>query len=414
MTVHLRPLLGIAALLLVGVVFSSDRRNIKPRVILPALTCQFAFGLLMLGVPAGRAALSALAGSISWVADFGHVGISFVFGALANPELTRNISGAGLIFAINILPQIIYLSALIGVLYHYNVMQLVARGIGAVLTKLIGVSTVEAFSSAMAMFLGQTEVPIAIRPYLMSLSRSELLSAMSSGTASISMSMLAAYAGLGVPVTYLLAASFMAMPGGLLFAKLIMPSDGKERNDLTQVETREIRSANVFDALAVGAGNGLKVAVSVAAMLIAFISTIALLNAILGIIGHKTGFPDLSVGTLFGCVLRPVIWLLGVPWDQSSIVAGIVGTKIAVNEFVAYGSLAPFYTHQGLTPQALAIASFALCGFANLSSIGVLIGSFGSQCPERRQEVARLGWQAVLAGTLSNLTSAAIAGMFIS
>ncbi len=414
MTVHLRPLLGIAVLLLTGIVFSSDRRRIRARVIGPALLCQIAAGLVMLGLPAGRAALSHVAGAVSWVADFGQAGIAFVFGALASPELTKNLSGGGFIFAISVLPQIIYLSALIAVLYHYNIMQIMARGIGAILTRLIGVSTVEAFSAAMAMFLGQTEVPIAIHPYLASLSRSELLSAMSSGTASISMSMLAAYAGLGVPVEYLLAASCMAMPGGLLFAKLLMPSDGREQPRLTVTETAEIRSANLFDALAVGAGNGLRVAISVAAMLIAFISTIALLNAVLGGIGHQAGFDDLSVGTIMGFVLRPVIWLLGVPWDQSNVVAGIVGTKIAVNEFVAYGNLTPFYQHHLLAPQTLAIASFALCGFANLSSIGVLIGAFGSQCPERRQEVARLGWRAVLAGTLSNLTSAAIAGMFIA
>ena len=294
-------------------------------------------------------------------------------------------------------------------------MQVLARGIGMVLARLTGVSTIEAFSAATAMFLGQTEVPIAIHPYLARLSRSELLSVMSSGTASISMSMLAAYSGLGVPMEYLLAASFMAMPGGLLFAKILVPARPGPADDTPHpTSTAEMRSANVFDALAVGATNGMRVAVAVCTMLIAFISTIALLNALLGLAGAGLGYPGLSISGFLGFLLRPLIWLLGVPWDQCRVVAGIIGTKIAINEFVAYGDLTPYLTQATLPRQTLAVASFALCGFANLSSIGVLIGSFGSQCPERRKDVAALGWQAVLAGSLSNMTSAAIAGIFIS
>lgn len=415
MTFHLRPLAGILILLLVALACSTDRRAIRPRVIVSALACQVAAGLVMLGLPAGRRVLGTVAHGISWVIDFGHAGITFVFGGLANPALATSIPGWGFIFAINVLPQIIYLSALIAVLYHYNIMQFLARGLGMALAWLTGVSTIEAFSAATAMFLGQTEVPIAIHPYLARLSRSELLSVMSSGTASISMSMLAAYAGLGVPMEYLLAASFMAMPGGLLFAKILFPAtDGAVHAIAQPASTAETRSANLFDALAVGATNGMRVAVSVCTMLIAFISTIALFNALLGLAGSGLGYPGLSISGILGFVLRPFIWLLGVPWGECHVVAGIIGTKIAVNEFVAYGDLTPYLAHATLPRQTLAVASFALCGFANLSSIGVLIGAFGSQCPERRRDVASLGGRAVLAGSLSNLTSAAIAGMFIS
>lgn len=411
---HLRPLLGIAALLAIGVLFSANRRRIRPRVVLPALACQMLAGLLMLGVAQGRDALAAVARGVSWVISFGHAGIDFVFGALAGPDLARLVPSAAFIFALHVLPQIIYLSALISVLYHYKVMQLIARMLGGLLTRTLGVSSVEGFSAVMAMFLGQTEVPIAIRPYLAGLSQAELFSALSSGTASISMSMLGAYAGLGVPMDDLLAASFMAIPGGLLYAKILMPASQVHQHIPPAGELDEIRSANLFDALAVGASNGLKVVLSVTAMLIAFISAIALLDALLGLSGRQIGLPGLSLSGAIGFLLKPLVWLLGTPWDQCQALAGIIGTKIVVNEFVAYGSLSPLIHAHALDARVLAIASFAVCGFANLSSIGILIGAFGSQCPERRQDVAILGGRAVLAGTLSNLTSAAIAGLVMS
>ncbi|MDG6094625.1 NupC/NupG family nucleoside CNT transporter [Acetobacter sp. AN02] len=414
MTFHPRPLTGILVLILIAVLCSENRRAIRLRVTAPALLCQILAGMLMLGSAAGRSALAAAAHGMTWILSFGHAGIDFVFGALAGPDIARLIPSADFIFALHVLPQIIWLSALISVLYHFGLMQAVARLLGSALTRLLGITPLEGFSAVMAMFLGQTEIPVAIRPYLPTLSRTELFCAMSSGTSSIAMSMLAAYAGLGIPMEYLLAASLMAMPGGILFAKILMPSDRAAQNTAQIIQHEETRTASLFDALATGATNGLGIAVSVATMLIAFISFIALVNALLGIAGTKAGLPGLTLSDLFGFFLRPLVWILGVPWNECRTLAGIIGTKLAVNEFVAYSDLAPLIRTHALSTQTLAIASFAVCGFANLSSVGVLIGAFGSQHPPARPEVARLGPRAVLSGTLSNLTAAAIAGLFIA
>jgi concentrative nucleoside transporter, CNT family len=410
----LRGLPGIALLLLIGLLFSANRRAISPRVIGAALAAQVGLGALILFVPAGRWALHAVSNGVNAVLGYGNEGVSFLFGALVSDRMFTLFPNNGFVFALRVLPQIIYISALIAVLYHWGVMQALARGLGGLVRRLLGTSRIESFSAVTTIFLGQSEMPVALKPFVPMLTRAELFAVLSSGTASVSGSVLAGYAGLGVKLDYLLAASFMAIPGGLLFAKLLMPTTEPTRIDTVHVEFDRKRAANIFEAISVGTTNGIHVAVSVGAMLIAFIGLIACLNGLIGVLGTFAGYPALSLESVLGVVFRPLAWLIGVSWPEAGVVGGVVGQKLVFNEFVAYVQLSPLIHAGSLSPHAVAIASFALCGFANFSSIGVLLAGYGSVAEEKRAEVARLGLRAVLAGTLSNLLSATIAGMFIS
>jgi len=282
-----------------------------------------------------------------------------------------------------------------------------------VLSRVTGVSPLSCFSAVLTVFLGQSERPVALRPYLPTIGRGELFTVMCSGTASIAGSVLAGYAGLGIPMDYLLAASFMAIPGGLLFAHILMPVRDGDRV-LPEVEGfAHGRASSVFEVIGTGAMSGVNVAVAVGAMLIAFIGLIALLNGCVGYVGALAGHPGLSLQAVLGVVCAPLAWALGVDWAECRIVGGLIGQKLIFNEFVAYVQLSPMLHHAALSRRAAAIASFSLCGFANLSSIGILIAGFGSLIPERRSEIAKNGLRAVLAGSLSNLASAAIAGVFL-
>ena len=345
---------------------------------------------------------------------YGNDGIAFMFGGLVGPRMFSIFPDGGFVFALRVLPQIIYISALIAVLYYFHVMQFMARILGGAVRALLGTSAIESFSAVTTIFLGQSEMPVAIRPFVALLTRAELFAVMSSGTASVAGSVLAGYAGLGVPIDYLLAASFMAIPGGLLFAKLLLPTTEASPVTTVDLEFEERRPANVFEAAAIGTTNGVRVAVAVGAMLVAFIGLIACLNGLVGWIGGLVGHPALSLEAMLGWLFSPIAWLIGVRSDFCVLVGGIIGQKIVFNEFVAYVHLSPLIHAHTLDPRSLAIVSFALCGFANFSSIGILLAGFGSVAPERRAEVSRLGLRAVLAGTLSNLASATIAGMFIS
>ena len=404
---------SIALMIAIAVLFSTNRRAIRPRVVLSALAVQVTLGALVLFWPAGRTGLGAVADAVQAVLSYGDKGVAFLFGGLVEPKMFELFGGGGFVLALRVLPQIIYVSALIAVLYHFGMMQALARGLGAALQRVLGTSRIETFSAVITIFIGQSEIAVALRPFLALLTGAELFAVMTSGAASTAGSILAGYAALGVPMPYLLAASFMAIPGGLLYAKILVPSTEPSRVTTMQVTFGETRAVNVIEAAADGTQKGLAVAAAVGAMLIAFVGLIALLNGLVAYAGGLVGMPGASIEGGLGFVLAPLAWLLGVPWDQAILVGGAIGQKLAFNEFLAYANLSPVLKSGELGPRTTAILCFALCGFANLSSIAIQLASFGSLIPERRSEVAAFGLRAILAGTLSNLTSAAIAGMFI-
>jgi CNT family concentrative nucleoside transporter len=418
-----RNLLGIAVLLLIAFIFSTNRRGIRLRTVLPALLAQVGIGAFILFVPIGKSVLSAAAGGVNHVLGYGNAGIEFLFGGLVQSKMFELFGNGGFVFAVRVLPAIIFVTALISVLYYLGIMRWIVIVLGTIFQKLLGVSKIESFSAVTTIFLGQSEMPAVVKPFARNLTSAELFAVMSSGMAAVAGSVLAGYAGLGVKVEYLLAASFMAVPGGLLFAKIIHPSTEASRVTLDNLNFDEKRPANVIEAASSGATVGLKIAVMVGAMLIAFVSLIALLNGIVGGIGGWFGDPNLSMQSVLGAVFAPLAYLIGVPWDQATLAGNFLGQKLILNEFVAYASLSPYLKDsasvaaaglQVLDPRTIAILSFALCGFANFSSIAVLTGGFSAVASERRSEVARYGLRVVLAATLSNLMSATIAGMFLT
>ena len=404
----LGSVLGIVVLLIIAVLFSNNRKAINLRTVLGALAIQIGFAALILYVPFGRDALQATANGVSNVIAYGNEGINFVFGGLADP------SNAGFIFAVKVLPIIVFFSGLISVLYYLGIMQVVIKVIGGALQAALGTSKAESMSAAANIFVGQTEAPLVVRPYIKNMTQSELFAIMAGGTASIAGSVMAGYAGMGVPLTYLIAASFMAAPAGLLFAKILVPQTEQFNDDMSKVELE--KPSNILDAAAGGASSGMQLALNVGAMLIAFVALIALLNGILGGVGAKFGMPELSLGMLFGWIFRPLAWVIGVPWEEATVAGQMIGTKLAINEFVAYLDFSKYLTPEApmvLSEKTKAIITFALCGFANFSSIAILIGGLGAMAPNRRGDIARLGIKAVLAGSLANLMSATIAGLFI-
>jgi CNT family concentrative nucleoside transporter len=418
-----RGLLGLAVLVSIGVALSQDRRAIQPRVVLAALALQVAIGALVLFVPWGRIALGGAAAAVNHVIEYGNKGMEFLFGGLVTTKMFDLFGDTGFVFAFRVLPAIIYISALLAVLYHLGVMRWVVIGLGLVFQKLLGVSKLESFSAVTTIFLGQSEMPAALKPFAGQLRGPELFAVMTSGMAAVAGSLLAGYAGLGVRLEYLIAASFMAVPGGLLFAKLICPSTEPSVITFDEVHFEEQPSANVIEAAAAGAAVGLRVAVNVGAMLIAFIGLIALLNGMIGGVMGWFGHPELNLGMLMGYLFAPVAWLIGVPWEHAGLAGNLIGQKLILNEFVAYVALAPYLKDpvtviaSGLTvldAKTIVILSFALCGFANFSSIAILAGGFGAVAPHLRSQVARYGLRVVAAATLSNLASATIAGSFLS
>ncbi|MDT0583185.1 MULTISPECIES: NupC/NupG family nucleoside CNT transporter [Alteromonadaceae] len=399
-------LLGIAFLIGIAILFSSSRKSINWRTVGGAFAIQAALGAFILYSSWGIRFLNNLTQYVANIISYSADGIRFLFGGL-----TENDS-LGFIFAINVLPVIIFFSSLIAVLYHLGIMSYIIRIIGGTLQKVLGTSRPESMSAAANIFVGQTEAPLIIKPFLPTMTRSELFAVMVGGLASIAGSIMAGYAGLGVELKYLLAASFMAAPGGLLMAKLLEPETDKTNETLTDVKSDNEEYANVFDAAASGAASGLKLAVNVGAMLLAFIALIALLNGMLGGIGAVFNQEDLTIQLILGYIFQPVAWLIGVPWSEANLAGSFIGQKIVVNEFVAY--LDFMGAVDQLSPVSQGIITFALCGFANLSSIAILMGGIGALAPTRRKEIAQLGLKAVLAATLANLMSASLAGIFIS
>ncbi|MEM8292257.1 NupC/NupG family nucleoside CNT transporter [Morganella morganii] len=418
-------LVGMAALSFIAVLFSSDRRAIKLRTVVGAFIIQVLIGALVLYVPVGRKILLAMSDGVASVIGYGQKGMDFIFGGLVSDKMFEVFGGGGFVFALRVLPVIVFFSSLIAVLYYLGIMQLVIKILGGGLQKLLGTSRTESLSATANIFVGQTEAPLVVRPYISGMTNSELFAVMCGGLASVAGSVLAGYAQMGVPLEYLIAASFMAAPGGLLFAKLMVPETEHfdDRTEAMAGMAEEERPANIIDAAASGASSGMQLALNVGAMLLAFIALIALINGILGGVGGWFDYPQLSLELILGWVFSPIAFLIGVPWSEAMTAGSFIGQKIVVNEFVAFMNFGEYMKPdaqviaaglQPLSDHTKAIISFALCGFANLSSVAILLGGLGGMAPNRRKDVARLGMKAVMAGTLSNLMSATIAGFFLA
>jgi len=398
-------LLAMALLIAVACLASTGRHAIRLRTVLGAFVLQVALGGIALYLPAGRAALEWLSTGVAGVIAYGQAGIDFVFGDIGRYEV-------GFIFAFHVLPIIIFFSSLVAVLYHLGIMGWIIRVLGGGLRAVLGTSPAESMSATANVFVSQTEAPLVIKPYLPRMTRSELFAVMVGGMATVAGSVLAGYVALGVELRYLIAASFMAAPGGLLMAKLLVPEEEEADAAEQDLHLTIERSVNVFDAAATGAASGLALAVNIGAMLLAFVGLIALLNGALGALGGAVGLDSLSLEYLLGSAFRPLAFLLGVPWDEALVAGNLIGQKLVLNEFVAFGSYAT--DKAGLSAHAQAVVTFALCGFANFSSIAILIGGLGTLAPERRQLIARYGLRAVAGGFMANLMSAAIASFFLS
>ena len=411
---------GMFVLIGLAVLASTNRQSIRLRTVLGAFAIQLFFGAFVLYFPAGKSVLLAISTGVQRVIDYGNDGITFIFGGLNSDRMFELFDGSGFVFAVRVLPVIVFFSSLIAVLYHLGIMQWIINLMGGGLRRILQTSRAESLSATANIFVGQTEAPLVVRPYIQRMTQSELFAVMVGGLASVAGSVLAGYASLGVPLEYLIAASFMAAPGGLMFAKLIMPETEQPNEDLSAAERDEHnddKPVNVIDAAASGAASGLKLAMNVGAMLLAFVGLIALVNGLFGGVGGWFGFPELTLEMILGYLFAPLAFIIGVPWSDALVAGSFIGQKLVVNEFVAYLNFAPYLSEAApviISEKTKAIVSFALCGFANLSSIAILLGGLGSLAPSRRADIARLGFQAVLAATLSNLMSATIAGLFLS
>ncbi|MCJ2375800.1 NupC/NupG family nucleoside CNT transporter [Vibrio sp. ZSDZ34] len=413
-------LVGMAVLLGIAVLLSDNRKAINFRTVGGAFAIQFSLGAFVLYVPWGRDLLAGFSAGVQNVIDYGKDGIGFLFGSLVN----FSVDGIGFIFAFQVLPTVIFFSALISVLYYVGIMQWVIKILGGALQKALGTSRSESMSAAANIFVGQTEAPLVVRPFVPKMTQSELFAVMCGGLASVAGGVLAGYASMGVPLEYLVAASFMAAPGGLLFAKIIKPeTDTPVETIDADIDGGDDKPANVIDAAAGGASMGLQLALNIGAMLLAFIGLIALVNGILGGVGGWVGMPDLTLELILGYIFAPLAFVIGVPWEEATLAGTFIGQKTVVNEFVAYLNFVPYVgdnaqivaaTGEVMTEKTRAIISFALCGFANLSSIAILLGGLGGIAPNRRHDIANMGVKAVIAGTLSNLMAATIAGFFLS
>ena len=438
-------LAGIAVILLIAFALSTNRRAIRLRVVGSAFALQALIAVIVLYWSPGRAVLAGASAGVAALLGYAKAGVDFLFGPLASPAIGGNS------FAIAALPVIIFFASLVSILYYLGIMQLVVRWIGGALEKVTGVSKVESLCAAANIFVGQSESPLVIRPYLAGLTPAQLFTVMASGMAGVAGTILAAYASMGISIEYLLAASFMAAPGGILMAKIIMPDStvppdgelplGDTPDPDRQIELAETRisgqgpaallpeggpvageplpeathdeekPANLIMAAAQGAQTGVKLAVAVGAMVLAFVALVALANGILGGIGGLFGYPDLSFQGILGTLFQPVMFLLNIPWDEAARAGGFFGQKIVLNEFVAYIDLGKQAAE--LSPRTVAVVTFALCGFANFSSIAIQMAVTGSLAPNQRPMIARLGIRALIAGSLANLMSAALAGLLI-
>lgn len=415
--------LGMVTLIVIAIIFSNNRRAINKRTVIGAFLLQVSLGAFVLYIPAGRKVLAALSDGISNIIAYGEVGTQFIFGGLVSDKMFELFGGGGFIFALRVLPAIVFFSFLIAVLYYLGAMTFIINLIGGGLHKLLGTSRTESLSATANIFVGLTEAPLVIRPYISTMTRSELFAVMCGGAASIAGSILAGYALLGIQLEYLLAASFMAAPGGLFFAKLLEPeTEEPQPISLSNKLMAEEKPENVIDAAASGAASGMQLALNVGAMLLAFIALIALINGVLGYVGSVFGYTGLSLELILGWIFSPLAFLLGIPWEDAHIAGSLIGQKFILNEFVAFSNLSPYLQPdadvaamglQVISEHTKAVISFALCGFANIAAVAILLGGIGSLAPNRRKDVAQLGFKAICAGTLSNLMSAALASFFL-
>ncbi|MCC4832221.1 NupC/NupG family nucleoside CNT transporter [Shewanella sp. 10N.7] len=416
----LMSLVGVVTILAIGYALSNNRKAINVRTVGGALAIQAFFAGFVLYVPVGKDILKGVSDAVSSVIGYAQSGINFLFGDLAQFKV-------GFIFAVNVLPVIVFFSSLIAVLYYLGIMQWIIRIIGGGLQKALGTSRTESMSATANIFVGQTEAPLVVRPFIATMTNSELFAIMVGGLASIAGSVLAGYAQMGVPIEYLVAASFMAAPGGLMMAKLMHPETEEAKNEMSELPEDPDKPANVLDAAAAGASSGMHLALNVGAMLIAFVGLIAMINGIIGGVTGWFGLEGITLELILGYIFMPLAFLIGVPWNEALVAGSFIGQKIVVNEFVAYLNFAPYLldasaegyqvvaeTGLMMTDRTKAIISFALCGFANLSSIAILLGGLGAMAPSRRHDLARLGIRAVIAGSLANLMSATLAGLFLA
>jgi CNT family concentrative nucleoside transporter len=410
---RVQPVAGLAVILTLAYCLSSARRAIDYRTVGWGLGLQFLFAIVVLKTSAGQLVFQTAGAYITKLLDFAFVGSSFVFGPLGNrdvwPKIMTNVLGEeggqyANVFAFMVLPTIIFIAALFAMLYYFGIMQLIVRVFAVVMRRFMRASGAESLNVAASIFMGQTEAPLTIRPFLPRMTESELMTVMTAGMAHISGGVMAAYIIFGAKAEHLLTAVIMTAPGTLMMAKLFVPETGQPETMGTVKLQVEKTDVNVIDAIGRGTGEGLHLALNVGAMLISFLAIVALLNAILGVVG-------LSMQQILGYAFAPIAWSLGVPWVDAPTVGNLLGTRMVLNEFVAYSQLGPLKAT--LDPKSFTIATFALCGFANFSSIGIQIGGIGALAPERRHDLARLGLRAMLAGTFANFLTATIAGMLL-
>ncbi|WP_110457113.1 NupC/NupG family nucleoside CNT transporter [Shewanella algidipiscicola] len=399
-------LLGMLALMGLAVLFSERRSSINPRTVLGALAFQVAFGAFVMYAPIGQSMLDSASNGVMHVINYGNEGLTFVFGDLAKFSV-------GFIFFINVLCIVVFISSLIAVLYYLGVMQLVIGLIGGALSKLLGSSRAESLSATANIFVGPIEAPSMVRPFVKHMTRSELFAVMTGGLASVAGGTMIGYIQMGVDVKYVLTAAFMTAPAGLLFAKLMWPETETPINDIKKVmDEQEDKPANVLDAAASGAAMGMQQVLNVAALLMAFVGLIALLNGLIGGMGSWFGYGDLTMQAILGYLLSPLAWIMGVPWSEATQAASFIGQKMVINEFVAYIDF--LKVADDLSVKTQIIISFALCGFANIGSLAMVIGGLAALCPERRHDISAMGMKALIAAALANLMSGTIAGLLYS
>ncbi|HEV3139723.1 MAG TPA: NupC/NupG family nucleoside CNT transporter [Vicinamibacterales bacterium] len=416
----LQPIFGAIVIIGIAVAFSNNRRAINWTTVAWGLGLQIVFAIIVLKTPAGRTVFSTLGYYITRLLGFAGVGAAFVFGPLGDSgvwgdAMTRVFGPAGaryaVIFAFQVLPTIIFIAALFAILYYFGVMQIVVRVFAVVMHRVMKASGAESLNVAASIFMGQTEAPLTIRPYLPEMTQSELMTVMTAGMAHISGGIMAAYILFGIKAEHLLTAVIMTAPGTIMMAKMLVPETEVPKTMGTVRLEVERTDVNVIDAAGRGTGEGLHLAMNVGAMLISFLALIALVNAVLHHVPFNGG--SLSLERIFGWVFAPVAWSMGVPWKDAATIGNLLGTRMVLNEFVAYAALGDLIKQNVLDPKSITIATFALCGFANFSSIGIQIGGIGALAPNRRHDLARLGLRAMFAGTLANFMTATIAGFLL-
>ena len=412
---RLTGVLGIVAMLGLAFLFSTNRRAIRIKTVAWGLALQFAFAVFVLKLQAGRAMFQYAGDAVTRLLNYSYFGSQFVFGDLGKPH-----SSFGFYLAFQVLPTIIFIAAFFAVLYHYGIMQFIIRQAARVMTRFMGASGAESLNVAASIFMGQTEAPLTIRPFLSDLTHSELMTVMTSGMAHVSGGIMAAYIAFGIEPKHLLSAVIMTAPGTILISKMLVPETEQPKTAgrvvMSEKEVKTEKEENVLGAIARGTTDGLYLALNVGAMLISFIALIALTDGILGWAHNGLAHVGISwfpanLESIFGTIFAPVAWIIGIPWHDCSAVGNLLGTRMALNELVAFSMLGP--QRALLDPRSFTITTFALCGFANLSSIGIQIGGIGALAPNKRGELAKLGIRAMLAGTMANLISASIAGMLL-